>query len=1381
KKKIFFFFFFFFLLPLTSVLYVFFFKKITKLKRIPNQQVRTYAQELTGIGAQHSNAEMLQQCIRFELLKEIVMDCITEKCSVPLEIQERMEEKSAMDDRFPIAERMASLHALVAQFHNLDKHANMQEIRKACADIQLTPVRKNKEIPLGNITVLETQAPTRLLRIYFFSEEQATGDQNKQFFVRLRSSSIDSLKFITLSFILHYDNKIYSYKYVFPSSTFFFWSDEPSYALTFDPNTPGFYFKDFKVKAKTKYTAVVHDGKKQVEKGDAGENQNVIFFKKKRLIAAFLKKNELSDRNIFEHLLASCAHRPLDFVLSVRKDLEQQFKVEGEYVHVYYNSFLDNIQEIATVGYTVQPLHSKRKKKKNIYLYNLHSFLTEEMKRYPNIPVIVLTPMQLLAAVRVCSEQEDQGSLSIVRDMLLRHVLSYETTASMSLLSGLDQLCLVPCWNYLAEKRMPMMKYSNKDTKGEEKDKVAQRCMEILQTDMCVRQLPHRQVQRYGEVELIMFLNIRNDHALSQHVVMKDLFDKTALLPGPLQKEMWKRLFDIEYYWMVVFHALEYDVDKWRIFTDELMGCRVMSEDECQRLLLSVFCKDSFCKMVLSSPHFLQDFLKMMVSMKKVWREDGDIVNTISKLIPFDCLYNATMISLLLGFLWKNLANTPLCFRHKVFHLLSIPAFWTIPDHFHHEFLMELEQHARDIAIEGTFWTNDDLQLVERCLSQKSISAILFDRVFMRMIHWPTHRHPSAVDEHKDDEKKMEIVGPIAATAVDQLLMELDYLFKCNQWMNIAITYRKHIRALDGLVGQVAKHLRSLFEQAQKKTIAIVVCRRIADSDINQHLCSWHKALRSEVQCDAQAFDQTICAYRDFDTIVKLFSQVFTRYLIVQDISADLSQFKKDCENMRLESFHDFLDKRNKVFQQLKTYQKTMQTLKDLIESHAFSSLWNISKANYKDFPTLMTDHFKQNIENQKLRLRDINLFPADAWNRELKLLFPNKTQTQIKKWSAMLKEQMQKIDNWRNMMVVWREFEMAVRTIRDCHPYKEKIQNNKEWTDFVKMIDEREDNSNALISDLTKIYEECCKHFDKDLFGSSTEELRQCRKFMQMCNKNQANIRRLTDTHFMDNTSFEKIIEILSDNKEKRHQHLINALPMVRTCFQTHLWDKPFATATTLALSLLQMHKSKNLVEAWGHCCDEDLGDIVKRIKEAEKSVGERNKGILDRALENGKWAFVRHEDMPEDEKKEEVESKHVEVPPPPPHHHHHHRKHHERTRHTKCKPYETTHLELHIEEDVLTCEDVDHLIDRVLLIYVPEWFEKKKVIWKNTLERWENDRFQLRKQYVSLNYFCINEGSVLDRSTIQVHPVKHETVHRCCGLQIHCSVLATDRQSIQ
>ncbi|ETO29434.1 hypothetical protein RFI_07687, partial [Reticulomyxa filosa] len=245
-----------------------------------------------------------------------------------------------------------------------------------------------------------------------------------------------------------------------------------------------------------------------------------------------------------------------------------------------------------------------------------------------------------------------------------------------------------------------------------------------------------------------------------------------------------------------------------------------------------------------------------------------------------------------------------------------------------------------------------------------------------------------------------------------------------------------------------------------------------------------------------------------------------------------------------------------------------------------------------------------------------------------------------------------------------------------------EKIQNNKEWTDFVKMIDEREDNSNALISDLTKIYEECCKHFDKDLFGSSTEELRQCRKFMQLCNKNQANITSSTP-------------------------------------------DQCFA------------HGENVLSNA---------------------SVGQALCNRYDTGIES-------HEDMPEDEKKEEVESKHVEVPPPPPHHH-------ERARHTKCKPYETTHLELHIEEDTELqllenfrtqfelCKEIHILILEFWqkggrkhgnddLCYpvqdVPKWFDEKKIKWENTLKRWENDRFQLRKQYVSLNYFCINEVRAL------------------------------------
>ncbi|ETO13643.1 hypothetical protein RFI_23727, partial [Reticulomyxa filosa] len=639
--------------------------------------------------------------IELEILKEIMLDCIKEKCSIPElltitvaewqtenkinaanlrggDIDDKEDEKkdatlsrenNTFESKWP---EIDALRGLIEKFHNTPVDSNTRVIEAISDDVRALEMKQKIQFyqseGVNDIPILGTLSQykkPKVLRIYVHVPN--TGSNNAQpsnkFFCNLIQSPLEFLfLFIRLTYtytcmvcICAYSNVPY---YCCDNHLLFYLI---LYPLADD--SASLYWSDFRVNNDTKLHVRVFGNQPMVLfKGDIPGHTSAWFLKEssfwqgmKDVITS--SRNSSPSRLILEHLTNS-----IDDIESSRlakerwSDMRSALNFDFEQCQQLYESKIDHFEDNKATKKTVS--NKQTNKHTHIYIYSNLCFWGNSWKIKENA-----WPHGRYLRLLV-SDFENHRSKAYV---------SYWNEKKMD---GYQQLILVPCFNYLSWAQSQVSRYNPVHAGELFKNiefrtqlnhlELEQQCLELLQLDI---ELQDAKIYRKVFVEGILFelLHVQKESsaslALSQRIV-EILLDK---LSPESKSQVWTQLLTMRYgkCWRVLLQLWKCDFAKWNAFLENLANSGVLEKQSVKNELLQVFQHKAFWELIVSSADTLKNFIQFVMSQKLIWHAPEDILKTMEHCIDCEQIHKEQVAIQLFDLLW-NLPFDSISIRRSV-------------------------------------------------------------------------------------------------------------------------------------------------------------------------------------------------------------------------------------------------------------------------------------------------------------------------------------------------------------------------------------------------------------------------------------------------------------------------------------------------------------------------------------------------------------------------------------------------------------------------------------------------------------------------------------------------------------------------------------------
>ncbi|ETO01362.1 hypothetical protein RFI_36078, partial [Reticulomyxa filosa] len=730
--------------------------------RWQDEELNEMAIELIRCKDSSENAKAYKQRIMFQILKLTVLKCITCKCSVHKDIIEELEQANSEECKETSSSEIKMLHGIVTRYHEQTEEDDMDELLNECEQcITQTCEIDNKEDGCISLVEPNDDSNKRQFRAYFFNSDIT--QQGPSITIVFEKKSI-ILIIISLP------------------KTFFGIIEWHIMKAVDSEKAPSLYYQDFIITKKT--PSNIHIGMYNNQREDKVNEVATCSFSPEQSACLIQKKkywepktfffsqshnDTQRDHSIFSHLLSSIGTSAdnFEFVSSAYKDLEKDITVQKIYIEGLYKT------EIANWKSSTADMKS-----------------VESQSYYRN-----LSPATLLDVVHITAKQCKSKPSNEVKTVIHEQ---YRILYNQSL-DPMEELALVPCFNYCSafgyEAGHPPQNLTKIDFETNiDCDLVEEKGIAILKVDLAVRTTKKNNQVPVEKYLIDLMIVCDNDE------ISKKMLDFLLGL-GCLKTEVWRNVFGHKSFGKVILNLFQSDFEKWHAFLQKLEDEKLLSENV-QLFFTLFSSKEFVSVIALSNQwqRFFEDFVlkekKIWTEESKILKtvevclnsesvtprvmpalldilwthvtfDDNDIKNTMERLTNNILLTFRSSVehhplwlqqfhhetqnahlweTLLRASLREWLQHGPLDgtagsashFHRNVLQLLSYPDFYKLPRTYLDLFISEVKSQQQKMALDGDFWSKEDVKCVQQCLVQTSVDWTLWNEVFDTMICVPT-------------------------------------------------------------------------------------------------------------------------------------------------------------------------------------------------------------------------------------------------------------------------------------------------------------------------------------------------------------------------------------------------------------------------------------------------------------------------------------------------------------------------------------------------------------------------------------------------------------------------------------------------------------------
>ncbi|ETO18534.1 hypothetical protein RFI_18732, partial [Reticulomyxa filosa] len=666
-------------------------------------------------------------------------------------------------------------------------------------------------------------------------------------------------------------------------------------------------------------------------------------------------------------------------------------------------------------------------------------------------------------------------------------------------------------------------------------------------------------------------------------------------------------------------------------------------------------------------------------------------------------------------------------FHSKVLELVSSDTFANAK--LYHQYLIEsVNDKYNELWLNNKKWTSEEINMCAK------VNWELWPQVIKNIDNIPK------IEDL--DKKDVESVS-------EKLCSSLDYCFGCRLWFE----YKSPMQTkLSTFFGKVLTKLGTSYKLLSIHIHKYLIQHRKVIEDIFSH-CP--KDLKSSLQ----TLDKITNDYTQFSELIDLFKEI-QDYLFEHDLSDRLKELKQQSDDWEAQGFIRVKESYKDELQLLKLYEQKMKEISERKESSMFQKMWEHFNSQYKssqhqtsfsifdkvfDDTKSMWKNFKQNLQNQTLKYQDLvwvfggNPNDTDGIIKNLtgdmQYLFKEYNSEQRQAIVNDVEIKMKKEINLKEQLQSWIELKNVTEQMKECHPRKDSIQEDKKWQKYVKALARMEQvtrtKEDISITETSQCYDACIECVDKSsklcveigLFDT----LIKCKDQIKILAENE---------NFNNNAHFKNTLNILTKSKLQRDQDLVAPLRHVNNTMKEKLWTYTLEDMTNLAKSILALHSDgQDFVINIKKCSDTDLNTISNLVNEADNTRTAKSLKQLKDAIRYGKWQFASCKEVLEGKKEKELTLNINNV-----------------TCSYQIKFWKKGgRIDIEKDEKGGT-QNSKGSLELSVSLQMNE-FEDSKKIWKQRLIEWNKQCFELREQFPALNYFCFNQVHFLFQKINQLN----------------------------
>ncbi|ETO26519.1 SMC domain-containing protein, partial [Reticulomyxa filosa] len=513
-------------------------------------------------------------------------------------------------------------------------------------------------------------------------------------------------------------------------------------------------------------------------------------------------------------------------------------------------------------------------------------------------------------------------------------------------------------------------------------------------------------------------------------------------------------------------------------------------------------------------------------------------------------------------------------FHSRIIELASSPTFQNAKL-YHSDFMEILDKRERELWLSNERWTSNEIKIVYDCGDTKSD---LWEKILRKM-----NDIPSMEELNKDN---ME-------SASKKLCQNLDYCLNCQLWFELENPMQTQL--LD-FFNKVWAHLIE-----NKALLPIYVYKYLVE-----HL----KAIQGLSSTRSTALDEVIKEYEQFSNLINTFKRIYDDFFIEDDLSEQLKTLEKESNSWEMQGFLNVKDRYAQEIKLLEEHEQSMKVALSRRESLIFCNIWKNSKTEHESskdqqhlsiFNKIFQDsnqkweNFKQDLQNRAIKYKDLKLmFTGNRIeNGDIKKRLTSEIHEQQQTVIDDVDTKTKKKDRFKRAIGTLDGIEEVTNRIKEYHPYKDKIQDDDRWKEYVQALARIEEVTRTeidiSIAKASQYYDACVGCVDKNVSSYAKNGffnvLLHCENELKIL---------ASDSNFTNNTNFERILRALKESSHQGLQQLTHSLECVNPVMQKKLWQCQLNNMTDLVKAILSLcPNNENFVQMLKNCCDANLANI--------------------------------------------------------------------------------------------------------------------------------------------------------------------------------------------
>ncbi|ETO11206.1 hypothetical protein RFI_26170 [Reticulomyxa filosa] len=230
-----------------------------------------------------------------------------------------------------------------------------------------------------------------------------------------------------------------------------------------------------------------------------------------------------------------------------------------------------------------------------------------------------LSPWQLFLAVQSIVKIANCATNTWVYSILLsdlKNNINGQSAGNHPKAEHFNMFVLIPCFNLLTrtstretkQSMLPRFRFQHIQ-KVEQMD---QKCMDVIETDLKLRQVVGDNVKLFAEEQLIHVLNSCKDDTLSE-AMLEFLIDNSLMTANS-----WKRMWSINntICWNVIYGVYKHHIEKWSPFVAHLCKNNALQDEQVRKALFKGFNEKLFQAALIKSEDDFLLFIGFIVQNK---------------------------------------------------------------------------------------------------------------------------------------------------------------------------------------------------------------------------------------------------------------------------------------------------------------------------------------------------------------------------------------------------------------------------------------------------------------------------------------------------------------------------------------------------------------------------------------------------------------------------------------------------------------------------------------------------------------------------------------------------------------------------------------------